>query len=358
MDLLVGFRRPGSNTWVSASALGMDKALLGLRGDDGSEQIQGETSQESGDGVKGYETDGNESTGFDKNASVDMGPNDSRGTGDDSRGVEVNFMPQFQAPETGKKPLARGEDDPWSLTMSSHMAATNVQSQGKEVSLKRASPNNQKDGQVSPLTIRLEADKAGSPLQKQIEKVPSETSSGSTDGTEKLEEKGRGGGVGEASSTVAEVLGSDKVAPVSAATRFFPPAATTSSPAHPYPLSPYPVVPMPYPLSGSMPHAPGMPFPAGLNVPYVMQYMPSDGSEQNSMRPVGSSSFQPLAGIEYPPPQLSSLEGISWMQTLRPPVASPFTNASNGALYSRNPIGVAEDANNRLQGTSILLYLK
>lgn len=346
-----GFCRPDSNTWVSAPALDMDKTLLGLRGDDANGQIQGELSQESDGRVKGYETDGNESTGFDKKSIVKMNPNDSRGTGDDSKGVKVNFMPQFRAPETGKKLLGQGEEDPWSLTMNSHVAATIVQSQCREVSLKGAPPNNQKHGQVSPLTIRRETEKAGSALHKQIEKVPSETSSGSTDGTEKLEDKGRGGGVGEASSTAAEVLGSDKVASASAATRFLPPAAMTNSAAHPYPLSPYSVIPMPYPLSGSMPHAPGMPFPAGLNSPYAMQYMASDGSEHNGMRPVGSSSFQTPSGIEYPSPQLSSLEGISWMQALRPPGTYRFTGASNGVLHSRNAIGLADDANNRLQVT-------
>lgn len=347
-----GFRRPGSNTWVSASALDMDKALLGLRGDDASEQVQQETSQESGDGDKAYETDGNESTGFDKNASADMGPNDSRGTGDDSKGVEVNFMPRLQAPETDKKGSTRAEAHAWNLTMNSHAAATNMQSQGREISMKGASSlaNNQKDGQVAALAIGREGEKAGSPLQRQIEKVPSETSSASTDGTEKLEEKARGG-VGEASSSVPEVMGSDKATPVSAATPFFPPASTTSSSALPYPITPYPVVPIPYSLPGSIPHGPGMPFPTGLNFPYVMQYLPADGPEQNSMRPIGSSSYQPLAGIDYPPPQLSSLEGTSWMQALRPPVVSPFSNANNGALYSRNAMGVVEDANNRLQGT-------
>eukprot|EP00250_Pteridium_aquilinum_P030259 c4095_g1_i2 orf=615-3179(+) len=347
-----GFRRPGSNTWVNASALDMDKALLGLRGDDASEQLQQETSQdkpESGDAEKGYETDGNDSTGFDKNGSTDMGQNDSKGTVDDSKGVEVNFMPQFQASDMGKKVLNRADDDSWHLTkMISHATTTNMLAQGRDKPVKgvsMSSPNNQKDVQVSGLAIGRDGDKAGSPTQRQREKVPSETSSASTDGTEKMEEKSRGGG--EASSSVPETMGNDKVPLMSAATPFFPPAATTGSAALPYPLSPYQ---MPYSLPVSVSHAPGMPFP------YLMQYLPSgsEGAEQNSMRPVGSGAFQAPAGVEYTPPQFSSLEGASWMQqALRPPVVSSFTNASNGALYSRNAMGVAEDVNNRLQATRV-----
>ncbi|KAI5071049.1 hypothetical protein GOP47_0013300 [Adiantum capillus-veneris] len=354
-DTLHGFCRPGSNTWMSASPVDKQKSpSLGLKGDDGSEQVQLGNSQEKQDSAeaemrlqgKGYESDGDESTGCEKTVNADLGQNDTKGTSGESKGAEVNFMPQLKFPETVQKRVIRAEDDnTWHLTlMKSNTTMSKLQE--REISLKGLSTS-PKNGQA--MAGGREVDTAGSPLQRIREKVSSETSSISTGGTEKIEEKSRGG---EASSSVPEVLAGDRASPSASmlATSFCPPGSTTNSAPVSYPVSPYPVAPISYSIPASAPHSHGMPFPVGMNFPYMMQYVPPPGAEssEQNIRPAGNTAFQ-AAGFEYPPPQLSPLEGASWMQALRPPVVSPFSNPSNGALYSRNTLGLMpEDAKVRL----------
>ncbi|MCO5594989.1 hypothetical protein L7F22_049025 [Adiantum nelumboides] len=342
----------GSNTWISTSPVDMEKWPLGFKGDDASEQIQPGTSLEKQDSAeaemrlqeKGCESDGDESTGCEKNMNADLGQNDTKGSSDELKGGEVNFIPLLKPIKSVQRTVSRAEDEKtWHLaSMKSNRMMAKLQDRESPVKGLSTSPKD-----VPDLAVRREVDKAGSPLQRTREKVHSETSSVSTGGTEKMEEKNRGG---EASSSVPEVLASEKASTHAStlAASFCVPAATTSSTPVPYAASPYSVMPMPYSLPPSMPHSHGMSFPVGANFPYMMQYVPpgSESSEQN-VRPVGNTPFQP-AKIEYPP-QLSQLEGASWMQALRPPVHSPFLNSNNGTLYSRNPMGgVPEDGNVRL----------
>ncbi|KAH7440178.1 hypothetical protein KP509_04G095100 [Ceratopteris richardii] len=345
LELQTGFRRSGSNTRITSSNKDMEKAFLEWR-EENHAQFQHDTGQEkqdSADVQKEYDADGDEITGFEGNVNANSLQGDAVGKSVESKCMDFNFMSQLKSPETVQKILTRTADGNCPLTTrKADFAATKVTNREKSFKGVPVSLNNFKDEQ-GQVTDR-EGDRTCSPLQGKRERVPSETSSVSTGGTEKVEEKSRG----EVSSAVPEVMGNDKVL---IPTTFCPPGPTSAPPLT-YPM-PYPVMQIPSLHSLSMARAPGMPLSVSGSFPYTLQYMPpgSGNSEQIAIRPPASTAFQQI-GTDHSSSQLPTAEGTSWLQPVRPAVGSSFLSASNGALYSRNMAGVlGEDANIRVQAS-------
>lgn len=332
------FRRPGSNTWVhgldaGASAFDGEREILAPSESEEGEQAQQEIKQER-------ETEQEESTGT---------------PGDDSNGVEVDFMPQLKPQDPAKFPAAGNGDmrglqgDAWRLRMTQPHAAVNELVDDTGDSALKGVSGTQGGGELSTFPCQ----KAGSPAAREAGKMSRHSSSTGSDSSEKNEERSCGGDA-EASSAPSVSTGIDTTLP-STSSPFVPPVAMSSA-ALPYNLTSYSVVPMPYSLPVPVPNAPGVPYPVGFSFPYMMQYVPpsSDAPEQSSARPFTSSTFQLPSGQGYPPLQVPPLEGATpRIQGLRPPPGSPFSNMNSGVAYSRNTTGVVEDVNARSQGLTL-----